>query len=213
MNFGPPLTYIHTYIHACKIWSFHCGNYEVCHLRLWCLVAAVRTDVSEELIASIITVLQLLWRFFPPWLRRQCVPPKRRFLQESHSVTSHNTAFFIHTSTSESTLLYCFGDVGLVSVRVIPRSCWLVVWLPFTPWRRIFREASVFLCQLHNVSFTIHYSCLQCQEVAAVLLQSPCFQLCTKTLPYTVALSAAPLSAWMMQLEFAAYVIPRRVAR
>jgi hypothetical protein len=32
--------------------------------------------------------------FLPPWLWRSCVLPKRRFLQEPHSVTSQKTAFF-----------------------------------------------------------------------------------------------------------------------
>jgi hypothetical protein len=44
-------------------------------------VALVRIDVSEERIASIITV--------------ERVPPKCRFLQEPQGVTSPKTAFFI----------------------------------------------------------------------------------------------------------------------
>jgi hypothetical protein len=33
------------------------------------------------------------------------VPPKRRFLQEPHGVTSHKTAFFIVTAVKPSTLI------------------------------------------------------------------------------------------------------------
>jgi hypothetical protein len=83
-------------------------------------VALVRTDISEEPSASIrVTrigelgttlaatsnrrtlrrntklVLFLAHRFLSPWWRRRSVPPKRRFLQEPHSVTSQKTPFFI----------------------------------------------------------------------------------------------------------------------
>jgi hypothetical protein len=39
-------------------------------------------------------VLFLVHRFLSPWWRRRQVPPKRRFLQEPHGVTSQKTAFF-----------------------------------------------------------------------------------------------------------------------
>jgi hypothetical protein len=51
-------------------------------------VALVRTDVSE------VARLFLVHRFLSPWWRRS-VPPKRRFLQELHDVTSQKTQFFI----------------------------------------------------------------------------------------------------------------------
>jgi hypothetical protein len=47
---------------------------------MWCRVALLRTDVSEELIA---------------WWWRWYFPRKRRFLQEPDGVTSQNTAFVI----------------------------------------------------------------------------------------------------------------------
>jgi hypothetical protein len=37
----------------------------------------------------------LVHRFLSPWWWRRCVPPKRRFLQEPHGVTTQNMAFFI----------------------------------------------------------------------------------------------------------------------
>jgi hypothetical protein len=39
-----------------------------------------------------------------PWWRRQYVPPKRRFLQEPHGVTSQKTPFFIITAVKTSHL-------------------------------------------------------------------------------------------------------------
>jgi hypothetical protein len=59
--------------------SWH--DYEECHLLGCCGVALVRTDVSEECIASIIRVTRI-------------VSPKRRFLQEPLGVTSQKTTFF-----------------------------------------------------------------------------------------------------------------------
>jgi hypothetical protein len=53
-------------------------------------VALVRTDVSEKHSAS--------WR----WRRE--IPPKRRFLQDPHGVTSQKTAFFIVTAVKTSNL-------------------------------------------------------------------------------------------------------------
>jgi hypothetical protein len=40
-------------------------------------------------------VLFLVHRFLPLWWRRCQVPPKRRFLQEPHGVTTQKTPFFI----------------------------------------------------------------------------------------------------------------------
>jgi hypothetical protein len=83
-------------------------------------VALVRTDVSEEPGASFIRVtkigelgttqaatsnrrtlqlvLFLVHRFLSPWWRRQ-VPPKRRFLQEPHGVTTQKTPLLRIPST------------------------------------------------------------------------------------------------------------------
>jgi hypothetical protein len=55
-------------------------------------VALVRTDVSEEPSASFIRVTRI-----GEIGTTQAVPPKRRFLQEPHGVTSEKTPFFIDT--------------------------------------------------------------------------------------------------------------------
>jgi hypothetical protein len=44
--------------------------------------------------------LFLVHRFLSPWWRRRQVPPKRRFLQEPHSVTTQKTPFFNYQETS-----------------------------------------------------------------------------------------------------------------
>jgi hypothetical protein len=41
--------------------------------------------------------LFLVRRFLSPWWRRRQVPPKRRFLQEPHGVTTQKTPFFYFT--------------------------------------------------------------------------------------------------------------------
>jgi hypothetical protein len=62
-------------------------------------VALVRTDISEERIASIIRVTYCCpvghVGAGTPWWERRHVPLKHRFLQERHSVTSQKTVFFI----------------------------------------------------------------------------------------------------------------------
>jgi hypothetical protein len=81
-----------------------------------CRVTLVRTDVSEERIASIIRLtrigelgttlgvisnrstlltLFLAHRFLSTWWWSRYVPPKRRFLQESRGITSQKKAFFV----------------------------------------------------------------------------------------------------------------------
>jgi hypothetical protein len=82
-------------------------------------VALVKTNVSKEHSASIIRVkrifqtciscqllltLFLAHGFLSPWWRKHYVPPKRRFLQEPHGVTSQRTAFFIVTAVNTSNL-------------------------------------------------------------------------------------------------------------
>jgi hypothetical protein len=71
-------------------------------------VALVRTDVSEEPSASFIRVT-----------RRRQVPPKRRFLQEPHGVTSHKTPF-LKTVCLRGVLQL------LVTANVVPDSLILV---------------------------------------------------------------------------------------
>jgi hypothetical protein len=79
---------------------------------------AVRTDVSEELEASIIRVTRigeletfrrllatatfLVHRFLSSWWWRCQVPPKSRLLEEPHGVTSQETPFFTSHSCSQS---------------------------------------------------------------------------------------------------------------
>jgi hypothetical protein len=99
-------------------------------------VTLVRTDVSEEFIASVIKVkrisalettslavtsnprtlrrnLFLLHRFLSLWWWRRYVPPKRQFLQEPHSVTSQKTVFFTVTAVKTSNLTWiCFRFQG-----------------------------------------------------------------------------------------------------
>jgi hypothetical protein len=48
--------------------------------------------------------LFLVHRFLSPWWRTRWVPPKRRFLQEPHGVTSQKTSFFIVTAVKTSNL-------------------------------------------------------------------------------------------------------------
>jgi hypothetical protein len=56
-------------------------------------------------------MLFLVHRFLSPWWRWSQVPPKRRFLQEPHGVTTQKTPFFIVTAvkTSNLTLLTYFN--------------------------------------------------------------------------------------------------------
>jgi hypothetical protein len=62
-------------------------------------VAVVRTDVSEELSATIIRATRI------GELVTLAVT-KRRFLQEPHGVTSQKTPFFIVTAVKTSNLIY-----------------------------------------------------------------------------------------------------------
>jgi hypothetical protein len=83
---------------------------------MWGHMVLVRTDVSEERIASIIRVERISelgtlmltfigsW-FFHPWFWRRYVPPKRPLLQEPHSVTSQKAAFLIVTAVKTWNLI------------------------------------------------------------------------------------------------------------
>jgi hypothetical protein len=79
-------------------------------------VALVRTDVSEEPGTSFIRVTGIgelgtaqaetsNRRTLRRILRRRQVPPKRRFLQEPHGVTTQKTPFFIVTAVKTSNLI------------------------------------------------------------------------------------------------------------
>jgi hypothetical protein len=82
---------------------------------MWCHVVLVRTDVSEKHIASIIrverisdlgTALAVTSNWCKLWRNTnvKLCPPKRRFLQEPHSIISQKTAFFIVTTLTISNL-------------------------------------------------------------------------------------------------------------
>jgi hypothetical protein len=104
----------------------------------YALVTLVRTDVSEERIASIIkatriselgtlaisskriTLLTLFLarRFLSPWWGRRYVLQRRRFLQEPHGVSSKKKAFFIGMATGYG---LDYRDIG-VRVQVMSRT-------------------------------------------------------------------------------------------
>jgi hypothetical protein len=48
----------------------------------------------------------LVHRFFSPWGWRRYVPPKRRLLQEPHSVTSQKMAFFVVKKTRTNSVAF-----------------------------------------------------------------------------------------------------------
>jgi hypothetical protein len=62
----------------------------------------------------------LVRRFLSPWCRRCYVPPKRRFLQESHGVTSQKTPFFIVPAVKTSNLT-SFQEKFVKVLHVSPR--------------------------------------------------------------------------------------------
>jgi hypothetical protein len=74
-------------------------------------VALVRTDLPEELSASFIWVTRIgeLGTTLAVTSNRRTLrrnsPPKRRFLQEPHGVTSQMTPFFIVTAVKTSNLI------------------------------------------------------------------------------------------------------------
>jgi hypothetical protein len=67
-------------------------------------VALIRTDVSEEPGASFIRVTKI----GELGITQAATPPKRRFLQEPHDVTSPKTPFFIVTAVKTSNLTQCY---------------------------------------------------------------------------------------------------------
>jgi hypothetical protein len=70
-------------------------------------VALVRSDIRRNVAPpsslpwnpqSYIAFLHEALLIYLPWWLRSYVPPKRRFLQEPHCVTSKKTAYFIDTA-------------------------------------------------------------------------------------------------------------------
>jgi hypothetical protein len=100
-----------------KRWAF---TWTMLSSGMWRFVTLVKTDVSEEGVASIIKVTRISeliimlavisnWStlqrnilltlflarwFFSPWWLRRYVPPKLLLLRESHDLTAQKTAFF-----------------------------------------------------------------------------------------------------------------------
>jgi hypothetical protein len=66
-------------------------------------VALARTDISEESSASFIRVTKI-GELGTTQAAACVVPPKRRFLQEPHGVTTQKTPFFIVTAVKTSNL-------------------------------------------------------------------------------------------------------------
>jgi hypothetical protein len=64
--------------------------------------------------------LFLVHRFLSLWWRRRYVPPKRRFLQEPHGLTSQNTTFFIVTAVKTSNLTYMKQYLQPCNVPSVP---------------------------------------------------------------------------------------------
>jgi hypothetical protein len=96
-------------------------------------VALVRTDVLEELSSSMIRATRIgqlgtfavtsnrafpVNLFLSPWWWRRYVPPKRRFLQESHGVTFQKTRFS--------------NEINLYSEVSFCRWCWIRSKAPIT---------------------------------------------------------------------------------
>jgi hypothetical protein len=87
-------------------------------------VALVRTNVSKELSTSFIRmtrISELGTTLAVTSTRRTCeVPPKHRFLQEPHGVTSQKTPFFIVTTVKTSNLTTILtllnGDIRCVDM-------------------------------------------------------------------------------------------------
>jgi hypothetical protein len=60
-------------------------------------------------------VFFLVHRFLSPWWRRRQVPPKRRFLQEPHGVTTQKTPFFRANAVPSSPILVTLMKEALSS--------------------------------------------------------------------------------------------------
>jgi hypothetical protein len=103
---------------------------------MWRRVDLVRTDLSEERIASILRVEKSTseepaWAVgcslqspahagssledFPPWRWRPYVPPKGWLTQDLHGATSQKTAFFIVTAVITSNLTISLRSILILS--------------------------------------------------------------------------------------------------
>jgi hypothetical protein len=75
--------------------------------------------------------LFLVHRFLSPWWRRRQVPPKRRFLQEPHGVTTQKTPFFLQVGTCSDVLEYMSlpdstalsHAVTILGIKLLQNTC------------------------------------------------------------------------------------------
>jgi hypothetical protein len=108
---------------------------------IWCHVAHVETDVSEEHIASILRIKTFWVLSFPPWwIHRPCelglkafsprrwnryVPLYRRLLHEPHGVISrrqHSLITYLINAMDASLTTACPG-IDLVRVSIFLQTC------------------------------------------------------------------------------------------
>jgi hypothetical protein len=85
----------------------------------------------------VLLTLFLARRFLSPWWWRRYVPPKRRFLQGPHSVTSQKTVFFIVTAVKASNL----------TLNKLLRSYKLRYYLSKKRISRVLRMAELWICE------------------------------------------------------------------
>jgi hypothetical protein len=80
-----------------KTWGFHGSDYEDCSLlgcyAMWLCKKCVSS--AAYIGCYLLLTLFLVHWFLSPWWWRHYIPLKRRFLQETHGITFHKTAFFI----------------------------------------------------------------------------------------------------------------------
>jgi hypothetical protein len=104
-------------------------------------------------------MLFLVHQFLSPWWWRCQVPPKRRFLQEPHDITSQKMAFFIVTTVKTSNLT-CFIFQNSIFMQSSHRM--LDLWLTFSsyPFSFICIVGMTIMGQIRWVESTT-WSCIQ----------------------------------------------------
>jgi hypothetical protein len=118
---------------------------------MWC-VALVRTDVSEECVASSISPRKIKKLraplvptskdvnvdpsslIFSPWWWKQCFPVKHRFSQKPHDVTSQNKPFFIDLlflTSMQNVFNYChiLRDSGRLKFALLSKNLFSITFL------------------------------------------------------------------------------------